>query len=67
MKFFKRKQRDTELFRTHTPWAFEVGDVLSSGDKTYIITRVEPLAPTLLLDGGSAPCSCVYGRLRLAS
>lgn len=50
------------LFLTHTPDAFEKGDITTRDGAHYRITRLVRLAPTSLLFGGSYPCYEVRGR-----
>ena len=54
---YKRRHADRELFLTHTPQAFRVGDAHEGAR----ITRIERTSPTALAAGGSAPCWVVFG------
>lgn len=56
-------RQDQELFLTHTPDAFKIGD----RHHDDVITRIEPTSPTLLANGGRAGCWIVYGHKASAS
>ena len=61
MKLFSRL-RERELFLTHTPTAWKVGQLYDLRDgETYRITRIRRLSNTRLLSGGSTPCFQVKG------
>ena len=54
----KRSERnDTVMFLTHTPWAFQVGNIKDD----YVITRIKQVQDTALITGGTTGCWEVYG------
>ena len=58
-----RCRKEVEVFLTHTPSAYRVGQVVCrrEGEPHYRITRILPQASTRLLNGGFVPCSSVRG------
>ena len=55
---YKARNADQLMFFTHTPQAYQPGEVHNGN----VITRIVQVAPTALVDGGRAPCWEVYGR-----
>lgn len=55
---YKARNSDKMLFLTHTPNAFQAGNVHDGN----VITRLVQVGPTALINGGRAPCWEVYGK-----
>jgi hypothetical protein len=58
----RRREKDVELFYTHTGAYYGPGRRELKDDAWYVVTRVKRTSDTILYDSSRAPCWIVYGR-----